>query len=250
MNPADRDHYSYTVYADPTTAETFDARRFGGPIGALVAAGQARVLLQMAGDVRNRRVLDVGTGTGRAAILLARAGAKVAGVDASDQMLAVARSRAAAERLDLSFGIGDAHALTFGDASFEVVVCLRLLMHVPDWRRAVAELCRVAAKRVIVDYPSARSLAALESLGRSALHVVRPKTEAYRVFTDRAIDAAFRASGFEVRRRRRQFVLPIALHKAVNSRRFTDRSERWLERMGLLTRLGSPVTIVAERCAS
>ena len=32
-----RDHYSYTVYADPATARTFDERRFGGPIGELVA---------------------------------------------------------------------------------------------------------------------------------------------------------------------------------------------------------------------
>jgi 2-polyprenyl-3-methyl-5-hydroxy-6-metoxy-1,4-benzoquinol methylase len=250
MTPAGRDHYSYAVYADPATAEAFDARRFGGPIGELVGASQARVLLHMAGDVRDRRVLDVGTGTGRAAILLARAGAKVAGIDASDQMLAIARRRAAAERLDLSFGVGDAHALTFGDASFELVVCLRLLMHVPDWRQCVAELCRVAAKRVIVDYPSATSAAALESVARGLVHAVRPRTEAYRVFTDRAIADAFRACGFEVRSRRRQFVLPIALHKMIGSRRFTERTERWLDRAGLLTRIGSPVTLVAERCAS
>jgi hypothetical protein len=41
-------------------------------------------------------------------------------------------------------------------------------------------------------------------------------------------------------------VLPIALHKAVGSRRFTETTERWLTRVGLL-RLGSPVTIYAER---
>ena len=28
-----KDHYSYTVYADPATAKSFDKRRFGGPIG-------------------------------------------------------------------------------------------------------------------------------------------------------------------------------------------------------------------------
>jgi hypothetical protein len=39
------DHYSYAVYADPATAQTFDDRRFGGPIGELVAGTQARVLL-------------------------------------------------------------------------------------------------------------------------------------------------------------------------------------------------------------
>ena len=31
------EHYSYAHYADPATAQTFDARRFGGPVGELVA---------------------------------------------------------------------------------------------------------------------------------------------------------------------------------------------------------------------
>ena len=39
---ADKNHYSYTHYADPETARTFDDRRFGGPIGGLIAATQAQ----------------------------------------------------------------------------------------------------------------------------------------------------------------------------------------------------------------
>ena len=248
--PAGRDHYSYTVYADPATAESFDARRFGGPIGELVAASQARVLLGMAGDVHGQRVLDVGTGTGRAALLLAKAGAEVTGVDASEQMLAIARERTAAAHLDVRFQAGDAHALDFPDASFDAAVSLRVLMHTPNWRQCVRELCRVASRRVIVDYPSASSTAALESIARSVLHTVRPRTEAYRVFSDRMIADAFRSCGFDVHTVRRQFVLPIALHKAIGSPRFTESAEAWLGRVGLLALFGSPVTIVAERCAS
>ena len=44
MTQAGREHYSYRVYADPKTARTFDDRRFGGPIGELIAGEQARVL--------------------------------------------------------------------------------------------------------------------------------------------------------------------------------------------------------------
>jgi hypothetical protein len=47
----------------------------------------------------------------------------------------------------------------------------------------------------------------------------------------------------------RQFVLPIALHKAIGSRAITERVEHALERTGLLAWFGSPVTLVAERCA-
>jgi 2-polyprenyl-3-methyl-5-hydroxy-6-metoxy-1,4-benzoquinol methylase len=248
LKPAD--HYSYTLYADPATAETFDERRFGGPIGELVASSQARVLLDMAGDVRGVRILDVGTGTGRAAILLARAGAVVTGVDASDQMLGVARQRAAAARLDVRFSAGDVHALEFADRSFDLVVCLRVLMHTPDWRRSLGELCRTAARRVIVDYPSATSVAALESIGRRAAYALGKRTEPYRVFTDSAIARAFTQQGFRISAVHRQFVLPIALHKAIGSRAFTERSERVLAAAGLLRLSGSPVTVVAERCAS
>jgi hypothetical protein len=44
-------------------------------------------------------------------------------------------------------------------------------------------------------------------------------------------------------------VLPIALHKAIGSQRFTIKLERMLDRLGLLKLFGSPITVVAERCA-
>jgi ubiquinone/menaquinone biosynthesis C-methylase UbiE len=244
------DHYSYAVYADPVTAKTFDDRRFGGPIGELVAGTQARVLMDMAGRIQERTILDVGTGTGRAALLFARGGATVTGLDASEEMLAIARQRAAGEGLSVTFRRGDAHELEFADRTFDIAVSLRVLMHTPDWRRCIAELCRVASRLVIVDYPSAVSAALLESMTRRVLHAAGRRTEPYQVFTHRAIAAAFERSGFTVRSVHRQFVLPIALHKAIGSRRATEATENLLARAHLLGIFGSPVTLVAERCGS
>ena len=241
------DHYSYTVYADPQTARTFDDRRFGGPIGELVAETQAAVVVRMAGDVRGRSVLDVGTGTGRAALLLAKAGAVVTGVDPSEQMLAVARERAKAEGQAIAFRRGDAHALEFPDGVFETVISLRVLMHSPHWRDALLEMCRVASRRLIVDYPSSRSVAFWQSGARRLLAPLGVKTEPYRVFSDAEVTAALASFGFRVRERHRQFVLPIAVHKAIGSRRLTTAVETLLDRAGLLRLFGSPVTIVAER---
>jgi ubiquinone/menaquinone biosynthesis C-methylase UbiE len=243
------DHYSYTLYADPDTARRFDARRFGGPIGELVAAGQARVLLRFAGPLANRMVLDVGTGTGRAALLIASAGARVTGVDASEEMLAVARQRAAAAHQTVTFLAGDAHRLAFDDQAFDAVVSLRVIMHTPRWQECVAELCRVSRGLVIVDYPSAASFALLQSMWRRTVAAIGARTEPYRVFSDTQIAAALAAGGFRIRDIDRQFVLPIAVHKAINSPRFTTAIEKWLARAGL-RRLASPVTVVAERCQS
>src|SRR5919201_2998069 len=148
------DHYSYTVYADPAMARSFDDRRFGGPIGELIAGTQARVVANMMGRVQGRSILDVGTGTGRAALMLALKGGRVTAVDASEEMLQVARQRAAREIVPVAFLRADAHDLQFEDRSFDMVVCLRVLMHAPDWVRCLGELCRVADRSVIFDYPS------------------------------------------------------------------------------------------------
>ena len=212
--PADRNHYSYTYYADPAAARSFDDRRFGGPIGELVATSQADVLLAFAGPLEGRRVLDVGTGTGRAAFLLAAAGAQTIGVDASQEMLAVARSRAVGAPRSVEFRVGDAHHLEFPDRSFDLVVSFRVLMHTPGWRTCVAELCRVSRSRVIFDYPSAHSAAALQSVGRKVLYWCGLADEPYRVFTDGEIAIELRRAGFAIREVHRQFVLPIAIHKA------------------------------------
>lgn len=245
-----RDHYSYSVYADPATARTFDERRFGGPIGDLVAAGQADVLTRFLGPVAGKAILDVGTGTGRAAFLMAAAGASVTGVDASEEMLAVARQRASAAANAIDFRVGDAHALDFPDRSFDLAVSLRVLMHTPRWRQCLGELCRVSRERVIVDYPSMHSTALLQALGRRVAYRFGARTEPYRVFADRQLAAVLAAHGFRIREVDRQFVLPIAIHKVVGSRSFTLGSERMLGATGLRRLFGSPVTIVAERCAS
>jgi SAM-dependent methyltransferase len=245
-----RDHYSYTAYADPAMAAAFDKQRFGGPIGSLVADTQARVLANMIGRIQDRKILDVGAGTGRVALLLARGGAFVTAVDASEAMLDVARERAIEQKVNVRFLQGDALTLDFADRSFDVVVCLRLLMHVPDWRRCLTEMCRVAGRLVIFDYPSATSAAAFEAAFRRLAAACGRPSEAYRVFGARTIAAVLGQSGFRLRSVHRQFVLPIRLHKAIGSRRFTLASERLLDRAGLLRCLGSPVTVCAERWKS
>ena len=244
-----KEHYSYAAYADPAMARSFESRRFGGPIGEYVAGTQARVLANMVGRIQDRSIVDVGTGAGRAAILMARGGARVTAVDASEQMLEVARQRAAEERLTIRFVRGDAHALQFANREFDVAICLRVLMHAPDWRRCLGELCRVAERLVIFDYPAAMSAALLESVSRRIVHTLGARTEAYRVFSDRAIRQALGRSHFRVRSVHRQFVMPIQFHRAIGSRTFTIWSEDLLDRVGLLKQLGSPVTVVAERCA-
>jgi SAM-dependent methyltransferase len=249
-NKPDPQHYSYSVYADPAMAESFDTRRFGGPIGRLIAESQEQVIAAFLEPLSGARIIDVGTGTGRAAIALARKGAVVTGVDASEEMLAVARRRAVEANAPVTFDRGDAHRLPYADGSFDAVVCLRVLMHTPGWRESLRELCRVARERVVFDYPALVSAAALQAAARQAAQAAGVRVEAYRVFTDRSVRTVLEGCGFRVRDCHRQFVLPIALHKRLGSLAATERIEGTLARLGLRRLVGSPVTLVAERCAS
>jgi ubiquinone/menaquinone biosynthesis C-methylase UbiE len=94
-------------------------------------------LVEREADLVGRRVLDVGCGTGRLEEALAGR-ARVWGVDASPEMLAVARSKGSGA----TFKEGRAEALPFKDAWFERTV-MWLAVHLVDRPRAFAELRRV-----------------------------------------------------------------------------------------------------------
>lgn len=88
-------------------------------------------------------VLDVATGTGSAAVPAAAAGARVTGLDLVPALLDVARRRADQAGVRVEWIAGDAEALPFADASFDLVLSTLGIQFAPDHRRAAAELARV-----------------------------------------------------------------------------------------------------------
>jgi len=90
------------------------------------------------------RVLDIATGTGITAIAARERGAVVTGVDITPELLAVAQSKANEAGIgDIDFREGDAEALPFADATFDVVVSTCGHMFAPDQPKVAAELARV-----------------------------------------------------------------------------------------------------------
>jgi SAM-dependent methyltransferase len=95
-------------------------------------------------DLRsNERALDVACGNGNATLAAARRWADVTGVDYVPSLLAKGRVRAEADGLAIEFVEGDAEALPFPDASFDVVLSTFGVMFAPNHARAAAELVRV-----------------------------------------------------------------------------------------------------------
>jgi ubiquinone/menaquinone biosynthesis C-methylase UbiE len=108
--------------------------------------------------------LDVCTGTGGAALALARAGATVVAVDAADGMLRRARRKAQDAELNGRVRLVrmNARSLAFADGTFPLVTCSMAVheMSEPERDAVLAELRRVASDRVLVaDYRVPRSRA-------------------------------------------------------------------------------------------
>lgn len=104
---------------------------------AAALAERVRTLVPLRGD---ERALDVGTGAGALALAFAPRVSEVVGVDVEPALLAHARERAPA---NATFLEGDATALPFPTASFDLAGTLRTLHHVHRPELVVAELARV-----------------------------------------------------------------------------------------------------------
>jgi ubiquinone/menaquinone biosynthesis C-methylase UbiE len=120
------------------------------------------VMLDALGDLRDKPVLDLGTGTGFLAVLLALRGARVIAVDVSEEQLATARARARVSGVEdrVEFREMASEVLDFPSGAFAAVVGSFVLHHV-DLARAGREIHRVLA-------PGARA-AFIETSARNPL---------------------------------------------------------------------------------
>ena len=107
-------------------------------------AGASEALCDSIQVLPHHRVLDVATGTGNAALAAKRRGLPhVTGIDYAERLVEIARERAAADHLDITFEVGDAEHLPYPDNSFDIVISTLGVFLTPDQESAVSELLRV-----------------------------------------------------------------------------------------------------------
>lgn len=105
----------------------------------------ARVVVESAGLRPDERVLDLGCGTGNAALLAAERSGEVTGVDPAARLLKIAQDQAAREGKKVTFLPGEAASLPVGDCAVDVILSVFALIFTPDPGAAAAEMSRVLA---------------------------------------------------------------------------------------------------------
>jgi len=105
----------------------------------------AEVVVGVAEPSEGDRVVDVGCGTGNAALIAAGRGAGVTGVDPAQRLLEVAEARARGSGLDLSFVQGDAASMPLEDDAADLLLSVFGVIFAPDAEAAAAEMARITA---------------------------------------------------------------------------------------------------------
>lgn len=233
--------------ADVHTSTDEYAARFSGAVGAWMLGVQEQATLGLLREFQGGSVLDVGGGHGQLAIPLCRDGWNVT-VLGSDETCR-RRIQPVVESGACRFLVGDVLALPFPDRSFDVVLCFRLLTHCERWPELVRELCRVARRGVIVDYPTGQSLNAVAPALFGAKKKIEKNTRTWRLFRHREVVEAFARHGFAPAEIRKQFFLPMVLHRMLKSRGLSAPLEGICRALGLTRRWGSPAIVRMEPSA-
>jgi SAM-dependent methyltransferase len=241
MTPTARDYY-----ADPEHAAGFEGERFFGKFGRLLLEHDLRLFLGSRGDVipAGARILDAGAGTGRLTLPLCQRvpPLSVTALDFSEAMLDQLRAKCANLPNPPQIIHADITQTGLPSRAFHAVLSARVLMHLPDWRAGLAELCRLSADFLLFDFPPAPSLGAW-----LAKMPALQKEERHAYLRLPHIKAELARHGFAPVAIRKSFVLPIRLHLKLNAPGVSRLVEGGLALLGLRTWLGAPVFVLARR---
>ena len=164
-------------------------------LGAMYDEMVRRILQELAPD---DVVLDIGTGTGEIPLRICHAVSRAEAVDASREMIAIARDNAKLRGArNVTFSVHNSYNLPFRDGTFDAVILSNLLHIVEHPADVLAEARRVlkAAGRLI-----APTYVGRESVRARIFSWVLKRTghPVYTRFTSRSLRALIERSGFEV----------------------------------------------------
>ena len=160
--PIGRDRFTSEVglFYD-NDSSTYDEDRWTTDAGKTNMFTQAKNIEELNRDWIDKRIIEIGVGTGRIAAQVASKGALVIGIDISEGMLKECREKM--QGLGLSnvyVARADGAHLPFADSTYSGCLCINVLSHVPDFRKVLAEIARILVEGgfAIINVPNLLSV--------------------------------------------------------------------------------------------
>ena len=104
-------------------------------------------MFKMVGNIKGKRILDLACGEGYNTRIIARKGAKVTGVDVSQEMINFAIKQEEKDKLGIAYYVSDAGKLAiFKNCTFDIATCFMALQDIANYQKAIKEVYRVLKK--------------------------------------------------------------------------------------------------------
>jgi len=174
-------------------SEVYDEQRFYHPGGKYIDETEKSIVLK---SLKSGSVLELGTGTSRYGVFLAKQRFEFTGIDISKGMLTVAKEKAKEEKVNLNLFQMDAEKLGFSPCTFDNVICIHALRFI-DPLKSLNEAYRVLK-------PGGRFIAQFDSLDgyftklSLRLKEIRRIDVKMRFYIHNEVEALFKKTGFDI----------------------------------------------------
>jgi 2-polyprenyl-3-methyl-5-hydroxy-6-metoxy-1,4-benzoquinol methylase len=218
------------------------ARRFSGEIGRWFLEQQRETIKDLLGDkVSLGAVCDIGGGHGQLYELYATSNNSV--ILSSCEEAAMQAKKLAGNLSNLQFKVAPLAKSELPEKFFDTVFSFRIFAHYNNTEALVAELTRISKGRVIIDAPLIDPLATLLFPIKK---LIEGNTRRYLSFKEKELEQLFLRHGFKLKGVKREYFLPMALHRKIASRKISEKLESFFELLHFKKIFGNPAILSFE----
>ena len=236
-------HLSWTC--DKHTSSLLYAKRFEGTVGDMLLIRQAELISRFLNSIQDSSILDVGAGHGQTMPSLVRSGAIYTAYGSDQNSFETLKKVQQNTKLAFEYQHGSLCALPYPDQTFDHVISVRTMSHVPNWKTFLEELMRIAKNTVIFDFAPA-SLIWLKNIMLKLKEGHEPGTRDYTTQTLDEIIEFLKDKEFYLDQYECQFVLPLFLHRKAKCKVFYP-LERLFQKLNITQHLGGPILVLLKR---
>jgi ubiquinone/menaquinone biosynthesis C-methylase UbiE len=234
------------IFKNKDYVNQYEYNKYGRDFGKYLKQQEISQFQSMI-DEDCKSILDIGSGTGKLSLSVDHDRYWAVSLDSSYEMLKTAKSYTIGTDVKCSAVVCNAESICFSDRTFDCVVASRLLLHLPDWKTGLSEICRVSKKSIIFDFPSTISFSFIDSIFKRLLNLFACRTISYKTFRFAKIIKQLKVNDFTVIESKKNYFLPMLVYRILDRPGLKEKIEHLFQYSGLTNIFGSSVVVKAVR---